>query len=316
MNIAINCRGLQKRFPGPSGPVDAVRGIDLEVRRGECFGLLGPNGAGKTTTVEILEGIQTPTSGEVRILGQPWGVHDAALRQRLGISLQETRFEEKLTVRETLTLFRSFYERGRAAEEMLEVVGLTAKADAYVGLLSGGQRQRLALACALAGDPELVFLDEPTTGLDAHSRRQLWDVLRRFRAAGGAILLTTHAMDEAEQLCDRLAIIDQGRIIAVGTPADLIAQAGGEHVIEFAVREQALLDEDALQRLPGVVRVGRRPDGYRLDVTSAHLALPALLRHLHESRVTPARLTTRQSSLEEVFLTLTGRHWPADGANS
>lgn len=310
MTTAILCRGLRKRFPGRTGPVDAVNGLDLEVRAGECFGLLGPNGAGKTTTIEILEGLQEPTSGEVRILGRPWGRDDHALRQRLGVSLQETRLEEKLTARETLALFRSFYEKGHGPGGALAEVGLTAKADTYVGRLSGGQRQRLAVACALVGDPELVFLDEPTTGLDPQSRRQLWDVLRRFRDRGRAVLLTTHAMDEAERLCDRVAILDRGRVIASGAPAELIARTGGEHVVEFAAGGPAL-DEAALRGRAGVVTVGRQRDGYRLSVTAPHVALPALLEHLRARRVTPARLTTRESSLEDVFLALTGQHWPA-----
>ena len=177
MTSAILCRDLRKRYAGKP-PVDAVNGLDLEVMPGECFGLLGPNGAGKTTTIEILEGLLSATLGEVEILGEHWGRDDESLRQRLGISLQETRLAEKLTVHETLTLFRSFYVRGLTPMNVMEQVGLTEKSNAYVGKLSGGQRQRLAVACALIGDPELLFLDEPTTGLDPQSRRQLWDILR------------------------------------------------------------------------------------------------------------------------------------------
>src|SRR5438874_11513434 len=208
MTPAILCRDLRKRYPARPAPVDAVNGLDLEVAVGECFGLLGPNGAGKTTTIEILEGLLAPTSGEVEILGRRWGQDDEALRQRLGISLQETRLAEKLTVEETLNLFRSFYKQGLSPAVVMEQVGLTEKAAAYVGKLSGGQRQRLAVACALVGDPELLFLDEATTGLDPQSRRQLWDILRGFRALGRTILLTTHYLDEAERLCDRVAARD------------------------------------------------------------------------------------------------------------
>ena len=222
---AISCRNLCKRYPGRP-PVEAVNGLDLEVERGECFGLLGPNGAGKTTTIEILEGLANATSGDVEILGQRWGPGDRSLRERLGISLQETRLAEKLTVRETLVLFRSFYSRGLDPDAVIADVGLTEKARAYVGKLSGGQKQRLAVAAALVGDPELLFLDEPTTGLDPQSRRQLWDILRRLRAQGRTILLTTHYMDEAERLCDRVGIVDHGKVIALGTPAQLIAQLG------------------------------------------------------------------------------------------
>src|SRR5262249_26879784 len=192
MAPAIRCRDLRKRYPSRPNPVDAVNGLDLEIHPGECFGLLGPNGAGKTTTIEILEGLLPATAGEVEVLGRRWGQDDDALRQRLGISLQETRLAEKLTVRETLRLFRSFYRRGLAPDDASEQVQLGEKADTYVGKLSGGQRQRLAVACALIGDPELLFLDEPTVGLDPQNRRQLWDILRRFRAQGRTVLLTTH----------------------------------------------------------------------------------------------------------------------------
>ena len=213
------------------GDVVAVDGLSLAVERGECFGLLGPNGAGKTTTIEILEGLLEPDAGDVDVLGLQWREHEAELRQRLGIQLQETQLSEKLTVEETIRLFRSFYHRGRHVDELVALVELESKRGSWVGKLSGGQKQRLALACALAGDPDLVFLDEPTTGLDPQSRRQLWDVLRRFRAAGGTILLTTHHMDEAEEMCDRVAIVDQGRVIALGTPAGLIASLGAPRVV-------------------------------------------------------------------------------------
>jgi ABC-2 type transport system ATP-binding protein len=308
MNPAIHCRDLHKRYPGRPAPVDAVNGLDLEVSTGECFGLLGPNGAGKTTTIEILEGLLAPTSGEVIILGRHWGEDDNALRQRLGISLQETRLAEKLTVLETVTLFRSFYARGLEPADVLEHVGLTEKALAYVGKLSGGQRQRLAVACALVGDPELLFLDEPTTGLDPQSRRQLWDILRGLRAQGRTILLTTHYMDEAERLCDRVAIVDHGRVIALGSPAELIARIGGEHLVEFALQEEALIPEERLRDLPAVVAVRREDDSYFLTVNAAHVTIPALLQELQRQGSELARLTTRHASLEDVFVTLTGRH--------
>jgi ABC-2 type transport system ATP-binding protein len=209
----------------------AVDGLSLTVDRGECFGLLGPNGAGKTTTIEILEGLLTPDAGDVEVLGLRWRTEADALRQRLGIQLQETRLAEKLTVEETLRLFRAFYHEGRSVEELLRLVELDSKRASWVGKLSGGQRQRLAIACALAGAPDLLFLDEPTTGLDPQSRRQLWGVLERFRADGGTIVLTTHYMDEAEALCDRVAIIDHGRIIAEGRPQDLIERLGAPKVV-------------------------------------------------------------------------------------
>jgi len=223
MEYAIRCQDLRKRYPSRSGAVDAVNGLDLAVRGGECFGLLGPNGAGKTTTIEILEGLLPPSSGEVEVLGQCWGDDDTRLRQRIGITLQETRLAEKLTVIETLRLFRSFYRRGLDPDFAMEQVKLTEKASAYVGKLSGGQKQRLAVACALVGDPELLFLDEPTTGLDPQSRRQLWDILRTFKEQGRTILITTHYMDEAERLCDRVAIVDHGKVMDLASPTELIA---------------------------------------------------------------------------------------------
>jgi ABC-2 type transport system ATP-binding protein len=236
-SVAIRCRGVHKRF----GDTVAVRSLDLEVRRGECFGLLGPNGAGKTTTIEILEGLTSPDAGEVEILGMRWGRDTERLRARLGVQLQETELPEKLTVGETLRLFRSFYPEGRSVEALLDLVQLGEKARAQVRHLSGGQRQRLSVACALAGNPDVLFLDEPTTGLDPQSRRQLWDVVESFRGAGGTILLTTHFMDEAEKLSDRVAILDRGEILVQGTPRELIRSLGGEHTTHRATLDDVFL---------------------------------------------------------------------------
>src|SRR5512132_2760370 len=234
MTLAIRCKDLYKRY---DNKVEAVRGLNLKIEAGECFGLLGPNGAGKTTTIEILEGLLAPSSGQVTILGQTWKENARELREVMGISLQETRLSEKLTVLETIKLFSSFYRQPRAAVEVLEEMQLGEKADSWVGKLSGGQRQRLAVATALVGSPKVLFLDEPTTGLDPQSRRQLWEIIREFQKRGGTILLTTHYMDEAERLCDRLAIIDHGKIIAEGSPTELIARLTGHHVVEFAVSD-------------------------------------------------------------------------------
>ena len=224
---AVSCVRLRKTY----GSVVAVADLTLDVKRGECFGLLGPNGAGKTTTIEILEGLLTPDSGDVHVLGMRWADHGHDLRSRLGIQLQETQLPDKLTVEETLRLFRSFYPSGRTVDELLKIVELESKRTSRVGKLSGGQKQRLSLACSLAGDPDLLFLDEPTTGLDPQSRRQLWGLLDQFRARGRTILMTTHYMDEAEFLCDRVAVVDHGRIIAEGTPKELIARLGQPKVV-------------------------------------------------------------------------------------
>ena len=308
MPAAIVCRGLIKRYPA-SPPVEAVNGLDLEVQTGECFGLLGPNGAGKTTTIEILEGLLDPTGGEVEVLGQRWGQgDDRALRQRLGISLQETKLTEKLSVIETIRLFRSFYDKGLDPEDVINMVELDEKRSAWVGKLSGGQKQRLAVATALVGDPELLFLDEPTTGLDPQSRRQLWDIVRDLRRRGRTILLTTHYMDEAERLCDRVGIVDHGKVIALGSPAELIAKIGGEHTIEFRLEGTVELAKDELLNLPAVERIRREQDAYCLGVTAPHLTLPALLGYVNNQGQALAQLTTRHASLEDVFVTLTGRH--------
>jgi ABC-2 type transport system ATP-binding protein len=307
MLAAIECRDLRKTY---DGKVEAVRGLSLHIEPGECFGLLGPNGAGKTTTIEILEGLLEPTSGEVTILGHTWKENPRELREWLGISLQETRLSEKLSVRETIELFASFYREPRRCDDVLNELQLTEKADAWVGKLSGGQRQRLAVATALVGNPKILFLDEPTTGLDPQSRRQLWDIIRAFQQKSGTVLLTTHYMDEAERLCDRLAIVDYGQIIAEGTPPDLIARLGGHHVVEFETSSNGS-DGAAVEHwraLPGVEAV-RQDDGLVcLTVREPHLTIPALLDAVEQQGSQLEHLTTRQASLEDVFVRLTGRH--------
>jgi ABC-2 type transport system ATP-binding protein len=307
MTAAIRCTDLVKRYEGRP-PVEAVRGLNLTVECGECFGLLGPNGAGKTTTIEILEGLSEPTAGDVEVLGMRWGRDDAAIKERIGISLQETRLSEKLQVDETLTLFRSFYRRGLEPDEVIRRVSLEEKATARVGKLSGGQRQRLAVACALVGDPDLLLLDEPTTGLDPQSRRQLWDLIRDLRAQGRTVLLTTHYMDEAERLCDRVAVVDHGKVIAQGTPRRLIAELGSEHVVEFTLEDPQRMAPLELADLPAVRSVRQDVDHFCLSVTELHVALPALLERLRQTGHRLAGLTTRHASLEDVFVTLTGRH--------
>jgi ABC-2 type transport system ATP-binding protein len=314
MPHAIQCRNLTKRYDGKP-PVEAVRGLNLVVEEGECFGLLGPNGAGKTTTMEILEGLLDATSGEVQVLGFRWGANDGAIRERIGISLQETRLADKLSVRETVRLFRSFYRDGIEPDEAIRRVSLEEKADSYVVKLSGGQKQRLAVACALVGDPQLLFLDEPTTGLDPQSRRQLWDVIHTFRAGGRTVMLTTHYMDEAQRLCDRVAVVDHGKIIAQGSPAELIAKLGGENLVEFTLAEGAPAVAEAELATLASVRSARLHAGvYALAVGQPHIALPALLALLQAKGAALANLTTRHATLEDVFVALTGRHL-RDGDN-
>jgi len=303
---SVVVRDLHKTY----GTVEAVRGLSFEVAPGQCFGLLGPNGAGKTTTIEILEGLLAPTSGEVVVLGRRWGQDDQAIRERMGVCLQQTVLSEKLQVDETVDLFRRFYRIGRAPESVIQEVELTEKAHARVGTLSGGQKQRLAVACALVGDPELLFLDEPTTGLDPQSRRQVWDIVNAFKAGGRTVLLTTHYMDEAEKLCDRVAIVDHGRIIAEGSPMHLMTSLGGEHVIEIAVREdgQGALPAAAMEGLPGVRAAHAEAGRIVLTVAEPHVAVPAILEKVRAGGWELSGLSTRHASLEDVFVSLTGRH--------
>ena len=296
---AVRVRGLVKHFD----EVEAVRGVDLEVRRGECFGLLGPNGAGKTTTVEILEGLQEPTAGEVELLGLRWGAgRDEEIRERIGVALQETQLADKLTVAEVTRLFRSFYRSGRAIDEVLDLVDLGPKRDARVHKLSGGQRQRLAVACALVSAPELLFLDEPTTGLDPQARRRLWDVVERYIDDGGTVVLTTHYMEEAAQMCHRLAVMDAGQVIAEGTPDGLIADLGASQVIDL--RTDRAVD---LTGLEGVSAAERRGDHDVLRVDDVARVLPAALAKIETAGARVLELATHRATLDDVFLHLTGK---------
>jgi len=326
----IRCTDLKKIY---DGSLVAVRRINLEVNRGECFGLLGPNGAGKTSTIEILEGLMPQTSGTVEILGHEWGHNDQKLRQRIGISLQETRLSEKLTVKETIRLFRSFYHNGISPEKAIELISLNSKADVQVGKLSGGQRQRLAIACALVGDPELLFLDEPTNGLDPQARRQVWTLIRDVQQRGCTVLITTHYMDEAERLCDRVAIIDRGEIIAMDSPIELINSLGGDHIIEFALIDPKTQTENTpvdkgesqksktngkihtvLEEWDSVKKVRQGEGGFMLTVRKPHIVIPALLELLKKNELEIIQLSTRSASLEDVFVNLTGRHLRDGGA--
>src|SRR4051812_4705533 len=304
----LRVRSLRKAYED----VVAVNGLDLEIAPGECFGLLGPNGAGKTTTIEICEGLLAPDEGEVTVLGKTWDRNERELRERLGIQLQETQLSEKLTVVETLRLFRSFYKKGSDVDRVIGRVQLEEKRNSRVGKLSGGQKQRLALACSIVGDPDLLFLDEPTTGLDPQSRRQLWDLIEEFKSSGRTTVLTTHYMDEAEILCDRVAIVDHGKVIAQGSPRQLIESLGAEHVVEFALSGSADgridgLAVEFLKGLPGVQAARTIDEGYELSVGELHRAVPALLAALAERKLELSKLTTHSATLEDVFVHLTGR---------
>ncbi len=285
--VALRCQGLVKRY----GEVTAVNGLDLEVRAGEC---------------EILEGLTLPDEGMVEVLGHRWGNgNNRQLRERLGIQLQETKLSEKLTVEETVRLFRSFYQRGHSVETVIDKVELGEKRNARVGKLSGGQKQRLAIACALVSDPDLLFLDEPTTGLDPQARLKVWEIIEQFRDGGGTIILTTHYMEEAARLCDRLVIMDHGRVIALGTPAELVASLGADQIVGLNVAGE--LREEALRELPGVRGLRAKDGSLSLIGSDSGAALPALLGELERQRVQLVSLTTHQATLEDVFVSMTGR---------
>jgi ABC-2 type transport system ATP-binding protein len=298
----VEVSGLVKRYR----QVTAVDGIDLSVRAGECFGLLGPNGAGKTTTIESIVGLLAPTAGEVRVFGRAWGRDGREIRARMGVALQEARFPERLTVLEVVAQFRSFYPKGPSPRALIGQVGLTEKAGAWTVRLSGGQRQRLALACALAGDPDLLVLDEPTTGLDPQARLMIGDEVLAHRDRGRTILLSTHYMEEAERLCDRVAVVDRGKVIALGTPAALIATLGGEQVVAFEL-EGASPGEPALAALPAVRALRRAGAAWRASSSAGHETAAALFDLARRGGFSVTQLTIRRATLEDVYVSLTGR---------
>jgi ABC-2 type transport system ATP-binding protein len=299
---AIRCRDLVIKY----GDFVAVDGLSLEIAEGECFGLLGPNGAGKTTTVEAFEGLLRPASGAIEILGASWGAGaDRRIRRRIGVALQSTQFSEMMTVEETVRLFRSFYDRGREPSAAIALLGLEEKRGARVGKLSGGQKQRLSLACALVSEPEILFLDEPTTGLDPQARLRIWEVVERFVADGGTVLLTTHYMEEAARLCRRVAIVDRGRLVALDRPEALVRGLGAEEVIELQADGEAALA--AFRAIPGVRRADRRGPVIALAADSVTAVLPLALAAAEAAGIRVGAVSTHQTTLEDVFVHLTGR---------
>jgi ABC-2 type transport system ATP-binding protein len=300
-SFAIEAVGLRKSFRN----VHAVRGLDLQVVRGEVFGLLGPNGAGKTTTLEMLEGLVPPDAGQIRVLGMDWRDQGTAIRTRIGVQFQSTELDDKVKVREALEMFGSFYPRARAPAELLRLLHLEDKAEAYQRRLSGGQRQRLALGLALVNDPELVFLDEPTTGLDPQARQGLWDLVRQLKGEGRTVLLTTHYMEEAEVLCDRVGIMDRGQILQLGTPRELIA----------GLQQPSIAEIEFLGSAPDVApfaaRWGKAVEA-RTEIWAVPLADPkkdlqALLGCIEAMNLPMQQFHVRRASLEDVFLQRTGR---------
>jgi ABC-2 type transport system ATP-binding protein len=297
----IRVTDLRKTY----GQTRAVDGVSFEVRRGEVFGLLGPNGAGKTTTVEILEGLRRPDGGGVTVLGIDVARHPDALKERIGVSLQTAAVYPKLTVVEVLDLFRSFYRRGRPTDELVTMLDLGEKRATRTKELSGGQRQRLAVALALVNDPEVVFLDEPTTGMDPAARRSLWEIVRGLQSSGKTILLTTHYMEEAEVLCDRLAIMDHGRILEAGTVNQLIDSRYKERAVRFD--GVAGLDDARLASFPGVSAVKHENDEVLLFTRDVPATIGAVLEATEALGGEPQNLAVRRATLEDVFLDLTGR---------
>lgn len=304
--MLLTARGLKKSY----GKVVAVAGIDLSVQEGECLALLGPNGAGKTTTVEMLEGLQEPDEGEIRIFNQPLRTHKKQIMEQVGVMLQDTQLYKKLTIRETVSLFASFFRSSLPVDEVIKMVELQDKADARLEHLSGGQKQRAYLACALVNSPLLLFLDEPTTGLDPQARRMIWDLLVEHKNQERGILLTTHYMDEAEKLADRIAVIDHGKIIAEGTPEALIRNYCGEHVLAFAFDEDKNLNqihEDLSHKLPWITKAKNLGSKFELTIQQPVTYLTELTRAVDSLGLSLTSIEMRRSTLEDVFLNLTGR---------
>jgi ABC-2 type transport system ATP-binding protein len=296
--LAIEATGLAKSF----GETQALVGVNLAARRGSVLAVLGPNGAGKTTAIECLEGLRRRDAGQVRILGLDPRTDRHRLQQRIGVQLQQTQLQDKLKVREALDMYASFYPHPADWRELLERWGLSGQSRTRFGQLSGGQKQRLFIALALVGNPELVFLDELTAGLDPGARRATWDLIRAVRAAGVTVVLVSHFMDEVEELCDRVAILERGRIAALDTPAGLVDSAGGEYRVRF--RPMAPLDEQSLVLMPGVVSVTRH--GAQVDVTGTGDFASAVTAELAHRQVIVADLRIEGRSLDSAYVALTG----------
>ncbi len=305
MESAIRLKGVSKSF----GDLRAVRGIDLEIRQGEYVALLGPNGAGKTTLIEMIEGIQKPDGGEIRLLGKTWHRDASALHALIGLSLQETKFIDKLKVGETARLFASFYKLPvKRVDEVLTLVNLSEKKNAFVGHLSGGQRQRLALGIALLNDPRIILLDEPTTGLDPTSRREIWNILLELKKKGTTMILTTHYMEEAQVLCERILIMDGGRFIAEGSLSGLISRYGEGDVIEFGLGGKGGVPD--LSGLPGFNKqVWKEKEGKGIIwVENLALAVPAFMKVITDQELELLELECRKMTLDDLFIALTGRN--------
>jgi ABC-2 type transport system ATP-binding protein len=300
-NSILRVENLVKRY----GDVEAVRGVSFTVEEGEVFGLLGPNGAGKTTTVEILEGLRTPDSGWVSVCGLDPQQNSQELKHEIGAALQATALPDKLRVMEALRLFASFYRRRRSPEELLKRFGLEEKRNAFYSQLSGGQKQRLALAMALVNDPKVLFFDEPTSGLDPQVRREIYDIVAELRHEKKTIVMTTHYIEEAERLCDRVAIVDHGTVIALGSPRELKERSGDKTRLE--VRLARPEPQDVLKNLEGVSECRTLGDSYILQCQRPPQAIVSLVKHLESQGNDLVSLEIATPSLEDVFIELTGR---------
>ena len=301
MNPVVEVKNLTKRY----GDVVAVDHISFEIERGEIFGLLGPNGAGKTTIMEVIEGLRRPDSGTIEVCGIDVSQGTAKVKEIIGVQLQTTTIYDKIRVGEALDLFGGYYRKSLPTDEILKEVSLSDKRGSFVEALSGGQKQRLAMALALVNDPEILFLDEPTTGLDPQARRNVWDIIESLKGMGKTIILTTHYMEEAERLCDRVGIMDYGKIIALDTPRNLIAKQNLESAVEFITPNG--VEKEFFQKLPRVNKVSQEGDRFILHTKEASSVLIELTRLSESNNLNLDHISVRKATLEDVFLELTGR---------